>query len=121
MGKQRFDADFDDFYAKCLDELKARPNWTEAFIPQLDRFVTITSKLAKLNAAIVDEEVTIDHTNKAGHTNQASSPAWRMFLMLNREANALARELKLSPDSAPTSQKAGGKKGFETGSKMKVA
>ena len=118
MKKQRFDADFDDFYAKCLSELRSRPNWTEAFIPQLDRFVIITSKLSQLNAEIVNEEITVTHTNKADHTNKVTSPSWRMFLLLNREANALAKELKLSPVSAPVTERKG-KKGFDTG--MKVA
>ena len=119
MEKPRFDAEFDDFYNKCLIELKSRPNWTEAFIPQLERFVTITAKLAKLNLQLIDEEVTIDHTNKAGHTNPVTSPTWRMFLALNDEANKLAAHLKLSPATAPVSEKKG-KKGFELG-KMKVA
>ena len=119
--KKGFSDDFEGFYDKCLAELKARGNYSEAFIPMLERYVTITAKLSKLNSEIVDEEVTVDHTNKAGKTNQVTSPAWRMFLALNREAVMLADKLKLSPATAPVeSDKKKDKKGFELG-KMKVA
>jgi hypothetical protein len=120
MKNTRKDADFDDFYASCLAELKARPNWTEAFIPLLERYATLTSKLNDLNSKIIDEEIIVNHTNKNDHTNQASSPSWRMFLALNSEANKLAKQLGLSPDSAPVKQ-AKEKKGFNLGGEMKVA
>lgn len=120
MEKPRFDAEFEDFYNKCLAELKARANYSDAFLPILERYVTITAKLSKLNSEIVDEEITVQHTNKAGKTNEATSPAWRMFLALNREALMLADKLKLSPSNAPVSEKGQKKKGFELG-KMKVA
>ena len=97
------DAEFDDFYAKCLKELQSRDNWTEAFIPLLDRYVTLTIKLGELNSAIVDKEVVQDHTNKAKEKNTVSSAEWRMFLALNAEANKLARQLKLCPETAPKS------------------
>jgi hypothetical protein len=113
MGKVRFDAEFEDFYNTCLTELQSRPNFTEAWVPQLERFVTITAKLAKLNSEIVDEEVTVDHTNKANKTNKATSPAWRMFIALDSQANALADKLKLSPHTAPVSTKKQEKKGFD--------
>ena len=103
MKKTRIDADFDEFYAKCLTELTGRDNYTDAFLPLLDRYCTLTVKLNKLNAEIVDEEIVMSHTNKAGATNEASSAKWRMFLALNTEANRLARQLKLCPDSAPVS------------------
>jgi hypothetical protein len=117
----RFDAEFDDFYKSCLSELKARPNYTDAFIPQLERFVTITSKLAKLNSEIVDEEITIDHTNKAKQKNEVSSPKWRMFLMLDAQASKLAKDLGLTPASAPVIEKKDKKKGFDLSGGMKVA
>jgi len=121
MKNRRFDAEFDDFYNTCLAQLKARPNYTDAFIPMLERYVTITSKLTKLNSEIIDEEVTVEHTNKANATNTASSPKLRMFLMLNREANQLAKELELSPATAPVGGKNEKKKGFDLDNKMKVA
>jgi hypothetical protein len=101
MKKQRIDSDFDDFYSQCLKELKARDNYTDAFIPLLERYCTLTAKLNKLNSEIVDTEIVTNHTNKIGATNEASSPSWRMFLALNQEANRLARQLKLCPESAP--------------------
>jgi hypothetical protein len=44
-----------------------------------------------------------------------------MFLMLNREANQLAKELELSPATAPVGGKNEKKKGFDLDNKMKVA
>ncbi len=121
MEKTRFDAEFEDFYNDCLAELKSRTNYTEAFIPLLERYVTMTAKLSKLNGEIIDEEVTVQHTNKADHTNTATSPKWRMFLALNREAILLADKLKLSPATAPVeSSKKKDKKGFDL-TPMKVA
>lgn len=119
----RFDAEFDDYYRTCLAELKKRPNFTQAFIPQLERFVTITAKLSKLNTKLVDEEITHEHTNVAGKTNRVSNPELRMFLELNREANALAKELELSPATAPVIEVKKGKENrFDLTSKpMKVA
>src|SRR5690349_17937347 len=101
MKKGRFDAEFDDFYERCLAELRSRSNYTDAFLPLLERYVTITAKLSRLNATIVDEEVTVEHTNKAEKTNQVTSPTWRMFLLLNKEACLLSDKLKLSPATAP--------------------
>lgn len=117
--KQRFSPDFDDFYNECLAQLKSRPNYTDAFIPLLERYVTLTATLSKLNLEIVNEEITVEHTNKVKAKNEASSPKWRMFLALNVEANKLADQLGLSPKTAPISEKVK-KKGFELGS-MKVS
>jgi hypothetical protein len=121
MKKRRMDAEFDDFYNVCLAELKARPNYTDAFLPILDRYVMLTVKLGKLNSEIVDSEIVVEHINKKDHKNEASSPAWRMFLALNREASMLAKELGLSPVSAPKTEKKGDKKRFELGGEMKVS
>jgi hypothetical protein len=43
-----------------------------------------------------------------------------MFLALNAEANKLAKQLGLSPDSAPKKETKE-KKGFDLGGKMKIA
>jgi hypothetical protein len=119
--KKAFPAEFDDFYKDCLEELKARNNFTDTWLPLLDRYVTITAKLSQLNQEIVDQEITVDHTNKAKQTNKVTSPTWRMFLLLNKEAIGLADKLKLSPASAPSeSSKKKDKKGFDL-SPMKVA
>jgi hypothetical protein len=120
MAKVSFDADFEVFYDDCLKELKGRANYSDAFIPMLEMYVTITAKLATLNSEIVDEEIVVDHTNKAKQTNSVSSPKWRMFLLLNKEANALAKDLGLSPTTAPAAA-VKKKKGFDLGSEMKVA
>lgn len=121
MNKPRFSGDFEGFYRECLKELKSRSNWTEAFIPQLERYVMITAKLNELHEELMGEEVVVDHTNKADHTNKVTSPKWRMFLELNREANALAKDLKLSPATAPVPVERK-KKSFDLGTdKMKIA
>jgi len=106
------------FYDLCLAELKARSNWTETFLPMLDRYVTVTAMLNKLNRDIINDEIAIEHVNRAGHKNFVTSPKWRMFLELNREANALAKELMLSPVNAPKKENGGLKKGFDTGLKV---
>lgn len=121
MDKPRFDVEFEGFYNKCLAELKSRANWSEAFIPMLERYVTLTAKLAQLNVGIVGDEVEVEHTNKADHTNKATSPKWRMFLLLNKEASQLAKDLQLTPGTAPTVQDKGKKKkGFDL-TPMKIA
>jgi hypothetical protein len=118
--KNKLNEEFEAFYDQCLAELKSRPNFSEAYLPMLERYVLISMKAAKLGTDIVDDEVTVDHTNKVKATNQATSPKWRMFILLNKEASALARELKLSPVSAPPKAAAKKeKKGFDL--KMKVA
>jgi hypothetical protein len=110
------------FYEKCLSELKARHESTDAFLPMLDRYVFLTMKAERLAEKIADEEVIIQHTNKADHTNEASSPRWRMYLALNKEAIALGRELQLSPASVPKiKEKKKGKKSWDLTGKMKAA
>lgn len=114
-----FGEEFEGFYETCLTELKSRENFSESWLPQLERYVTITATLAKLNSELVNESMTVKHTNKAEKTNEVSSPKWRMFICLNKEANALAKELGLTPSTAPKSSKKEKVKGFELG--MRVA
>ena len=113
-----FEGEFEAFYDECLAELKGRDDWTEAYLPMLERYVFITMKANKLGADIAQEEVTVSHTNKANATNQVTSPKWRMFLLLGKESSALARELRLSPVNAPTGSRRKEKKGFDTGMKV---
>ena len=111
----KFSGEFGTFYRKCLAELKGRPDFTEAYVPMLERFVFITMKAAKLGEDIEDEEVTIEHTNKADRTNEVTSPKWRMYLLLDKQSNALARELRLSPINAPVvAEKEEEDEGFDT-------
>lgn len=115
-----FGDEFEGFYETCLAELKSRENFSESWLPQLERYVTITATLAKLNSELADEAMTIKHTNKAEKTNEVSSPKWRMFIYLNKEANQLAKDLGLTPATAPkTASKKKENKGFELG--MRVA
>lgn len=117
-----FEGEYLTFYEQCLGELQARKDWTEAYVPMLERYVLISIKAQQLGVEIVDSEVSVEHTNKAKQTNKVTSPDWRMFLALNKEAALLARELKLSPANAPSAgSKKQEKKGFDLGNKMKVA
>lgn len=97
--------DYQTFYDQCLEDLKLMHNYSDSFIPMLKRYCTLTCRLSKLMEEILSEEVSVSHTNKAKATNQVTSPKWRMFIALNKEAAALARELRLSPNSAPYLQK----------------
>lgn len=117
-----FDGIDRDFYKTCLSQLKERPDYTDAYLPILERYVFVTMKVARLAEQISDEEVTVEHTNKADHTNQATSPKWRMFLALDIQAGNLAKQLRLNPISAPpTAGKKKKKTGFDLTGKMKVA
>lgn len=110
--------DFERFYAECLAELQAREDWTRAYLPMLARYVFITMQANKLASEIADEEVTVKHTNKVNATNEATSPKWRMFLLLDKQSSALARELRLSPVNAPAGSRKKERKGFDTGMKV---
>lgn len=117
----KFSGEFGAFYKKCLSELKTRPDWTEAYLPMLERYVFITMKAAALGQEIEDEEVevTSEHTNRAKETNEVTSPKWRMYLLLDKQSNTLARELKLSPINAPVVQvKEEEDEGFDTSLKI---
>jgi hypothetical protein len=114
------DDEFNEFYDACLRALKAQGAWHDAYIPMLERYVFVTMKAASLGAAIADEEVIVEHTNKAEKKNMVTSPKWRMFLALDMQANLLAKNLKLSP-STSAKYRTKKNKGFDTDGKMKVA
>jgi hypothetical protein len=115
------DDEYQEFYDACLKALKAHGNFNESYLPMLDRYVFITMKVAQLGAEIAEEEVVVEHTNKAEKTNTVTSPKWRMFMALDMQANLLAKNLRLSPATAPKSVKKMKAKGFDTEGKMKVA
>jgi hypothetical protein len=115
-----FDGKMALFYKTCLQELKSREDWTEAYLPMLERFVFMTQQAAKVGDEIAEEAVTVKHTNRAEKTNEVSSPKWRMYLLLDKQVNALAKDLRLSPVNSPDKgEKPKEKKGFDTS--MKVA
>lgn len=114
----RFDTDFEELYAELLKELKGRPNWSQGFEPILKQYVFKLQAAEKVMDEINSEAVAVEHTNKAGHTNKATSPKWRMFLELTRSAAALAKDLQLNPATSPEKSKKK-MKGLEA--KMKVA
>jgi hypothetical protein len=113
--------EYQEFYDACLKALKAQGNFNDSYLPMLDRYVFVTMKAAQLGAEIAEEEVVVEHTNKAEKTNTVTSPKWRMFIALDMQANLLAKNLRLSPATAPKSTRVKKVKGFDTEGKMKVA
>ena len=110
----------DDFKKTCLDILG---EGTEYSLPMLDRFVFATFEAQRLQNEIADDAAaTIKHTNKAGHTNEASSPKVRMWVLYSQEANKLGQLLGLIPTAkVGRPAKIEKKKGFDLSNKMKVA
>lgn len=110
-----------EYYETCLKALKAQGNYNESYLPMLERYVFTTMKAAELAGQIADEETVVEHENNRGKTNTVTSPKWRMFIALDMQANLLAKNLRLSPATAPKSTKTKKEKAFDTDSKMKVA
>lgn len=114
-----FEGNWGYFYQKCLTELKNRPDFTEAYLPMLERFVFMTKRAAEIGEEISDEDLTVKHTNRAEKTNDVSNPKWRIYLELNKQISALGKDLRLSPVNAPEQKEKKEKpKGFETGMKV---
>lgn len=88
---------FNDFYKICLAELKSRQNYTEAYLPQLERFVMLTIKTEQVATEILKEDLVSTYTNRGKQKNKVVNPKIRIFFELNRECNALAGALCLSP------------------------
>lgn len=101
MENRILEPKYQAFFDKCKADLESMYNYTESFLPLLHRYVMLTATLDKLQEEIQNESVAVEHTNRSNKTNTVTSPKWRIFLSLNREALALAKQLRLSPDSAP--------------------
>lgn len=108
-----------EFYNECLKQMESRIGDTKYYLPMLERFVKVTFKANALLNEIMDEEAVVEHTNKIGATNSASSPKARMFALFNEQAHKLAMDLGLTPGNAKPSQrkKATGKDRFKTSMK----
>ena len=108
-----------NFYTECLNELQARDNWSEAYLPVLSQYVFKMEEADRLMKEIKGESVIVERTNTKDRKNVESSPKWRMFLELTRAAAALAKDLQLNPASAPAkvSKKA---KGFDLETRVAV-
>jgi len=84
------------FYDECLGILKAKHGDSNFYLPQLDMYVMTTLKAQQLMKSVLSEGATIQHTNKAGHTNNVQNPKARLFTMMNDQAMKLAKDLGLS-------------------------
>lgn len=112
----------DKFREICLERLGEE---TEYSLPMLERFIFATYEAKRLQEAIEQESAaTIQHTNKAGHTNEASSPKVRMWVVYSQEANKLGQLLGLIPTGKvgrPSKSESKAKSGFDTTTPMKLA
>lgn len=118
-----FDGKWAIFYKKCLSVIETREGFNDSYLPLLERYVFVTQKMAKVADEMAEAETTIKQTNTKDHTNEVSNPMMRIFVLLNKESLALAKELQLTPASLKTKPKSKEetKKGFKLDGKMKVA
>lgn len=110
-----------ELYDECLSQLQARHGDTKHYLVPLKMYVQALKKAEALLEEIMGEDTTVQHTNKADHTNQASSPKVRMWALFNEQAMKLGKDLGLNLHQGKAGRPAKKKKGFDTGSKMKVA
>lgn len=117
-----FDGKWAIFYQKCLKTLESRDGFNDSYLPLLERYVFVTQKMASVADSIATEEATISQTNTKDHTNEVSNPKMRIFVLLNKESLALAKELQLTPAAMKVKPKAKEeKKGFNLEAPMKKA
>lgn len=103
-------------YDECLKTLKSRHGETEYYLVQLEMYVKATLKAKSLLDEIMDEDPIIQHTNKADHTNPASSPKVRMWALFNEQSMKLGKDLGLNLHTAKAGRPSKKKKaGFDLG------
>lgn len=108
-----------EMYDECLTVLKGRHGDGTFYLIPLKMYVKATLKAAALLDEILDEEVTVSHTNKVKATNEASSPKVRMWALFNEQSMKLGKDLGLNLHQAKAGRPTKKKKDFN--SKMKVA
>jgi len=108
-----------EIYEECLSQLKIRHSDTNHYLIPLKMYVRALVKADKLLSEILNEDATIQHTNKAGHTNDASSPKVRMWALFNEQSMKLGKDLGLNLHQSKAGRPAKKKKDF--GSAMKIA
>lgn len=109
----KFEGYWASFYDECLKTLKGRIGFDETYLVLLDRYVFVNQKLAEMTEELAKASATVQHTNKASHTNESSNPALRVFVILNKESLSLAKELGLTPTSAKNLKGSKRKKAFD--------
>src|SRR5688500_2704166 len=86
----------EEVYEDCLAQLKERHGVAKFYLIPLKMYVKALMTADKLLQEIADEEATIQHTNKAGATNQASSPKVRMWALYSEQAMKWGKDLGLN-------------------------
>ena len=114
--------DENEMYRECLQILQARHGDAKYYLVPLRAYVKATIKAETLLDQVLSDEATIQHTNKAGHTNNASNPKVRMWALFNEQAMKLGKDLGLNLHQGKVGRpaKSKEKKGFDLGP-MKVA
>lgn len=97
-----FEGKWGIFYKKCLKTLESRIAFDESCLPLLERYVFVNRKMEDVQDKMAGQDATVEHTNNDGHKNMASNPLMRVFVILNKESLALAKELQLTPASMKT-------------------
>jgi hypothetical protein len=111
-----------DFYNECLSALKERHGDSKFYLAELEAYVFAVFQREALMESLKPKKIgSVDHTNKAGHTNKASDPDVRMFALYNEQAMKLSKALGLQLAAPKVGRKAKAKKGFILDGKMKVA
>jgi hypothetical protein len=114
--------DRDEFKRICVERIGEDKEYSSLM---LDRFVFASFEAERLQGEIeADQRSTIKHTNKAGHTNEASSPKVRMWVLYSQEANKLGQLLGLVPTAKvgrPSKSENKTKGGFDTTTPMAIA
>jgi hypothetical protein len=104
--------EYEEMYEECLKVLRARHSDVRYYLVSLDMYVKATIKAQTLLDEILDTEVTVQHTNKASKTNEASSPKVRMWALFNEQAMKLGKDLGLNLHQGKAGRPAKKKKDF---------
>lgn len=108
-----------ELYEDCLAQLKERHGEAKFYLIPLKMYVKALMTANKLLQEISQEQTTIQHTNKAGATNEASSPKVRMWALYSEQAMKWGKDLGLNLHQAKPGRPAKLKKNFRA--KMKIA
>jgi hypothetical protein len=110
-----------DFYNECLSVLKSRHGNAVFYLAELESYVfAVFQRKALMESLRPKTTGSINHTNKAGHTNKASDPDVRMFALYNEQAMKLNKSLGLQLVMPKVGVKSKSEKSFNLDGKMKV-
>lgn len=110
----------EEVYDDCLGQLQERHGSAKFYLVPLRMYVKALMTADKLLQEIADEEATIQHTNKLGAVNPASSPKVRMWALYSEQAMKWGKDLGLNLHQGKAGRPTKKKKDFR-GGKMKIA